>query len=97
MPALRPERVVPSMFLLADPLSSTASAATALFGDFAGTTGPYDFPRSCISGLWPQPSLSGPPGDHLGGRLRALPVLAREVSIHALVLRLRGVHLRLAR
>ena len=39
-------------------LPSTASAAPpwALFGGFAGSTGPSDFSRSCITGLRPQPS-----------------------------------------
>ena len=55
------------MFPLAGPLSSPASAAAALFGGFAGTTGPSDFPRSFISGLPPWRSLSGPPGDHPTG------------------------------
>src|ERR1039458_6303037 len=54
VPALCPGRVGSSVFPLASPLSSTASAAgrPALFGGFAGTTGLSDFPRSCISGLW---------------------------------------------
>ena len=44
-------------------LPSTASAAPpwALFGRFAGTTGPSDFPRSCITGLRPRPSPRDPP------------------------------------
>jgi hypothetical protein len=59
MPALSPERVLLSVFPLVSPLSSTTSAAPALFGGFAGTTGLSDFPP--ISGLRPQPSPSGPP------------------------------------
>ena len=53
IPALCPGRVSPSVFPLAGPLSSPASADAALFGGFAGTTGPSDFPRSFISGLPP--------------------------------------------
>ena len=53
IPALCPGRVSPSVFPLAGPLSSPASAAAALFGGFAGTTGPSDFPRSFISGVPP--------------------------------------------
>jgi hypothetical protein len=62
-PALRPGRVSLVAFPLPGPLSSTASAAasTALFGGFAGTTGPSDFRRSCITGLRPRPSPHGPP------------------------------------
>ena len=58
-----------AVFPSASPLSSTASAAgrPALFGGFAGTTGLSDFPRSFISGLRPQPSLSGPLGDQPAG------------------------------
>jgi len=33
-----------------------------------GVTQESDFPRSCISGLPPQRSLSGPPGDQPGGQ-----------------------------
>ena len=61
VPALGPERVVLAVFPLVSPLPSTASAAPALFGGFVGNTGLSDFPSSCISGLRPQPSLSGPP------------------------------------
>ena len=52
-----------SVFPLASPLPSTASAAArpALFGGFAGTTGLSDFPRSCISGLRPWPSRAARP------------------------------------
>ena len=62
-PALCPGRVESSVFPLAGRLPSTASAAgpPALFGRFAGTTRPSDFPCPCISGLPPQRSLSGPP------------------------------------
>ena len=49
-----------------DPAS--AAAVAALFGGFAGTTGPSDFPRSFIPGLPPQRSLSGPTGDHPAGQ-----------------------------
>ena len=42
-----------------------------------------DFPRSSISRVPPQRSLSGPPGDHPGGRARDLPVLAHGGSVHA--------------
>jgi hypothetical protein len=61
MPALCPEPVVPAVFPLVRPLPSTLSAARALFEGLAGSTGLYDFPPSFISGLRPQPSLSGPP------------------------------------
>src|SRR5262249_13839149 len=61
MPALSPEPVVLAVFPLVSPLPSIASAAAALFDGFAGSTGLSDFPSSCISGLRPQPSLSGPP------------------------------------
>jgi hypothetical protein len=69
-PALRPGRVLLAMFPLAGGLSSTDSAAAraALFTGFAGTTPPSDFPRSYISGVPPQRSLSGPPGDHPNGQ-----------------------------
>jgi hypothetical protein len=65
-PALCPERVSLAAFPSADPLSSTTSAAPpwALFGSFAGTTGSSDFPRSCITGLRPQPSPHDPPYHH---------------------------------
>src|SRR5680860_667472 len=98
VPALRPGRVVLAVFSLASPLSSTTSATAdaALFGGFAGTTGLSDFPRSSISGLRPWPSLSGPPGDRPGGRVWDLPVLAHGDSVHAQVLRPRGVRQRLA-
>jgi hypothetical protein len=45
----------PSMFPLARPLPSTASAAgrPTLFGSFVGTTGLSDFPWSCIAGVRP--------------------------------------------
>jgi len=61
-PALRPGRVAPVVFPLADPLPSTASAPAraGLFGSFAGTTGPSDFPSSCIEGLPPKRSPRGP-------------------------------------
>lgn len=60
------ERSPRSLFPLAGPLSSFASAAMAssalaLFGEFAGTTS--DFPRSCISGVPPQRFLSDPLGN----------------------------------
>ena len=42
-----------------------------------------DFPCPCISGVPPQRSLNGPPGDHPDGRTRDLPVLAHEGSVHA--------------
>ena len=67
IPALCPGRVSPSVFPLAGPLSSPASAAAALFGGFAGTTGPSDFPRSVIQAYRHWRSLSGPPGDHPTG------------------------------
>ena len=84
------------MFPLAGPLSSPASAAAALFGGFAGTTGPSDFPRSFIPGLPPQRSLSVPTGDHPAGQNVDLPVLALGGSVHAMVLRPRGASQRLA-
>ena len=82
------------MFPSAGRLSSTDSAAAtaALFAGFAGTTRPSDFPRSFIPGLPPQRSLGGPPSDRLDGRAGDLPVLAHEDSVHAQVLRPRGVH-----
>ena len=97
-PALRPGRVVLAVFSSASPLPSTASAAAcaALFGGFAGTTGLSDFPCSSISGVRPQPSLSGPPGDQPDGRAWDLPVLAHGDSAHARVLRPRGVRRQLA-
>jgi len=97
-PALRPGRGVLAVFSLANPLSSTTSAAggPALFGGFAGTTGLSDFPRSCISGLRPRPSLSGPPGDRPDGRSWDLPVLAHGDPVHAQVLRPRRVRRQLA-
>jgi hypothetical protein len=90
-PALRPARDLLAVFPLAGSLPSTTSAAMALFGGFAGTMDPYDFPRSFISGLWPQPSLSGQPADLADGRTWDLPVLAHGNSVHALVLGSRGV------
>jgi hypothetical protein len=98
-PALCPGRVLLAVFPLASPLPSTTSAATtvALFDGFAGNTGLSDFPRSCISGVRPQPSLSGPPHHHRDGRVRDLPVLAHGDSVHAQVLRPRGVHQQLAK
>ena len=97
-PALRPGRVELSVFPLASPLPSTTSAAAdaALFGGFAGTTRLSDFPRSFISGVRPQPSLSGPPGNRPDGRAWDLPVLAHEDSTHAQVLRPRGARRQLA-
>src|SRR5450631_3786856 len=98
-PALCPGRVLLSVFPLVMPLSSTASAAgttPALFGRFAGTTGMSDFPGSFIPGLPPQRCLDVPPGHPPVGRSWDLPVLAHEGSTHALVLRPRGVHQRLA-
>src|SRR5207244_9134771 len=97
-PALRPGRVLLVVFPLASPLPSTTSAAggPALFGGFAGNTGLSDFPRSCISGVRPRPFLSGPPHHHLGGQSRDLPVLAHGDSVHAQVLRPRGVPRQLA-
>jgi hypothetical protein len=64
-PALGPGRVLPAAFPLAGLLSSTTSAAesSALFGGFAGTTRPSDFPRSCIRGLPPRRSPCGPRPD----------------------------------
>ena len=56
-----------AVFPLASPPSSPASAAAALFGGFAGTAGLSDFPRSCISGVPPRRSLSGPPADQRTG------------------------------
>src|SRR6266536_3321968 len=81
----------------ARPLSSTASAAIALFGGFAGITGLSDFPRSLIPDVRPQPSLGGLPGDQPDRRARDLPVLAHGDSTHARVLRPRGAHRQLAR
>ena len=95
-PALSPGRVSLAAFPLARPLSSTASATAVLFGGFAGTTRLSDFPHPYISGVSPQRSLSGPFGDHPGGRARDLPVLAHGDSVHARVLRPRGVRQRLA-
>src|ERR1700737_4843367 len=97
-PALSPGRVWLSVFPSAGLLSSTASATgtPVLFGSFAGTTSPSDFSWSCISGVRPQPPLSGPPGDRPDGRARDLPVLAQRDSTHALVLRPRGVRQQLA-
>src|SRR5713101_4203469 len=95
-PALRPGRVSLAVFPLAGPLSSPASAASALSGGFAGTTGPSDCPCPFISGLPPRRSLSGPPADQADGRARALPVLAHGGSAHALVLRPRGARPQLA-
>src|SRR6266508_4710465 len=68
----------------------------ALFGGLAGTTGRSDCPCPFIPGVPPQRSLSGPPADQAGRQTPALPVLAHEGSVHALVLRPRGVHRRLA-
>jgi hypothetical protein len=95
-PALRPGRVGSSVFPSASPLSSTTSAAGALFGGFAGTTGLSDFPWSCISGVRPRPSLSDPSGDRPDGWPWDLPVLAHGDSVHAQVLRPRGARPRLA-
>jgi hypothetical protein len=67
-----------------------------LFGGFVGTAGLSDFPRSCISGLRPWPSLSGPPRDQRHGRAWDLPVLAHGGSVHAWVLRPRGAFQQLA-
>src|SRR6266567_8316021 len=96
VPALGPGCVLLTVFPLARSLSSPTSAAVALFGGFAGTTKRSDFPRSCISGVPPRCSLSGPPSDQLDGRGWDLPVLAPGGSVHAMVLRPRGVHQRLA-
>ena len=74
-PALRPAGVLLAVFPLADPLPSPASATapTALFGRFAATTGPSDFPRSFIPG----PTL----GDTGTGMLMAATILgASRVS-----------------
>ena len=89
--ACRPVRVP-----LGQSLPSAASAAAALFGGIAGTTGLSDFPWPFVSGLRPQPSLSGPPGDHPHGQPWDLPVLAPGGSAHAQVLRPRGVRRQLA-
>ena len=67
-----------------------------MFDGFAGTTGLSDFPCSCISGVRPRPSLSGPPGDQPGRRARDLPVLAQGDSTHAQVLRPRRAPRQLA-
>ena len=98
IPALCPGRVALVTFPLGSLLSSTTSAAdcSALFGGFAGTTRLSDFPRSCISGLRPRPSPSGPPTDHADGRAPDLAVLAHGNSTHAQVLRPRRVRRRLA-
>src|SRR5664280_2874937 len=88
-----------AVFPLASPLPSTTSATAraALFSGFAGTTGLSDFPRSCISGVRPWPSLNGPSYHHLDGQAWDLPVLAQGDSVHAQVLRPRGVHWQLAK
>ena len=78
------------------PSTTSATASAALFAGFAGTTCPSDFPSSCISGVPPQRSLSGPPHDQRDGRAWDLPVLAHKDSVHAQVLRPRGVRRRLA-
>src|SRR5450759_4074583 len=98
VPALCPERAGLPVFPLASPLSSTDSAAAsaALFAGFAGTTGLCDCPPSFISGLGPQPSPSGLSPDHGERRRWALPVLAHEASVHALVLGPRGALWQLA-
>jgi hypothetical protein len=66
LPAPSPERVALATFPSGDPLPSTTSATPtgALFGSFAGTTGPSDFPRSCITGLRPRPFPHDPPNHH---------------------------------
>src|SRR6266540_2148740 len=88
VPALCPGCVLLSVFPLARllPSPTSATASTALFDRFAGTTRRSDFPRSFILGLPPQCSPSGPPNDQLGGRTWDLPVLAHGGSVHALVL-----------
>ena len=89
---LRPARHYPRLWLRTPlgagptglpPASNTASPAR--------TTGLSDFPRSFISGVRPQPSLSGPPPDQWGGRSWDLPVLAHGDFARAQVLRPRGV------
>ena len=97
-PALCPGRVLLSAFPSARPLSSTTSApgTPGLFGSFAGTTGLSDFRRSFISGLRPWPSPSGPPRHQRDGRPSDLPGLAHGDSVHAQVLRPRGVRWQLA-
>src|SRR5262249_1901134 len=90
-PALCPGCGLLAAFPSVSPLSSPTSAAAALlglalFGGFAGTTGPSDCPYPFIPGLPPQRSLNGPPPDPAPGRTRALPVVAHEGSVHALVL-----------
>ena len=62
-PALCPGRVLLVVFPASPLPSSTTSAAAdvASFGGFTGTTGLSDFPPSFISGVRPQPSLSGLP------------------------------------
>jgi len=52
-PALCPGRVGLSVFPLASPLSSAASAAVALFGGFAGSMELSDFLCPCIIGVRP--------------------------------------------
>src|SRR5579872_5045822 len=78
------------VFSLACGLSSATSSgrSSPSFGNFVGTTPQYDSPWPCMEGLWfiTFPSRSA----RLRGRPRGLPVLAYEVSLHALVLRLRG-------
>ena len=111
-PARCPERVLLDAFPSGSPLPSTASAPAEadLFGGFACTMGLSDFPWSCIEGLRPWPSPRGPdprpichPASHKGrgiidrdGRPQDLPVLARGDSVHAQVLRPRGVRWQLA-
>ena len=97
-PALSPGRVLLAAFPLARSLPSTtsATASAVLFGGFAGNTDLSDFRRSCISGLRPWPSLSGPSPDHRDGRSLDLPVLAHGDSAHAQVLRPRRVRKGLA-
>jgi hypothetical protein len=94
LPAPSPERVALATFPSGDPLPSTTSATPtgALFGSFAGTTGPSDFPRSCITGLRPRPFPHDPPNHH-HKRVTVGPPGSRawRVHAHAQVLRPRGV------
>jgi len=74
---------LPRRFPVAGPLPSIPSARdgagrhgssrllTPLFGDFSGTMGPSDFPRSCIVGVRPKTSRRGLPGNP--GRANAGP------------------------
>ena len=85
-------------FPLVDPLPSTGSAAAfgpALFARFFGTMRPSDSLETSMSDVR-RSAFSDRPSPCGEGVSRVSPISAQRVSTHAQVLRLRGVHERLA-